>query len=203
MTIFCVGRNYEEHINELLNIKPKVPIIFMKNGNAVLKDNKSFYYPQFSKDIHYEVEFVLRLGKKGKHIQPQFAENYISHITIGIDFTARDIQTNCKNNGLPWEIAKAFDHSAVIGELIPFNKNIKDHDFKFSLLQNNKTVQTGHTKDMIFNCTEILVYLSQFFTLNVGDYIFTGTPSGVGKINIGDVLQGFLGEQKMFECPIK
>jgi acylpyruvate hydrolase len=206
MKIICIGRNYVDHAKELNNPVPTEPVVFMKPPTALLLDERPFYYPEFTSDLHYELELVLKIGKNGRHIQPEFAESYIEEIGLGIDFTARDIQDRCKKNGHPWEIAKAFDHSAVIGGFI----SAAELDFNaisFELEKNKKIVQRGSSGDMIFSFAEIIVYVSKFFRLQMGDYIFTGTPAGVGSVQIGDCLEGFLqfkGERlKLLFCDIK
>lgn len=202
MKIFCVGRNYPEHARELNNAIPDAPVIFMKPPTALLKGN-DFYYPEFSKDIHYECELVYRVGKNGKHIEEKFASKYVNGVTVGIDFTARDIQSEQKKKGLPWEIAKAFDNSAVISEFvdIPSLKNLSS--IKFQMKKNGEIVQEGDSAEMIFNIEKIISYLSVYFTLQQGDLIFTGTPAGVGPISIGDNLEGYLEGEKKFEIAIK
>ncbi|HRI01575.1 MAG TPA: fumarylacetoacetate hydrolase family protein [Saprospiraceae bacterium] len=202
MNIFCIGRNYGEHIKELNNQTPENPVVFCKPNSAALTDNKAFYYPDFSTDIHYEVEVLFKIARPGKRIQASQALDYISQIGLGIDFTARDLQSQCKSKGLPWEIAKAFDHSAVIGQWI----NIENTDLRnlnFSLQKNKQVVQQGNTKDMMFSIEQIIEYLSRFFKLNTGDILFTGTPAGVGPIAVGDLLEGFLECKQMFSCEIK
>ncbi|MBK8483343.1 MAG: fumarylacetoacetate hydrolase family protein [Saprospiraceae bacterium] len=202
MNIFCIGRNYMDHAKELNNPIPKEPVVFMKPGTAVLHNNKPFYYPNFTKDLHHEIELVFKIHKKGKAIQENQALSFISHVTIGIDFTARDIQQRCKEKGLPWEIAKAFDHSAVIGSWIP----IEDVDLnllQFTLLKNDEIVQEGNSKDMIFKLPNLIAYLSSYFTLNKGDLIFTGTPAGVSAVKIGDRLIGLLDGTPLFQFNIK
>jgi acylpyruvate hydrolase len=199
MKIICIGRNYTEHIKELNNETPEKPVIFLKPSTAILREGQDFYYPEFSKDIHYECEIILKIGKNGKHIKPKFALDYISEISVGIDFTARDLQTELKNKGLPWELAKAFDQSAVIGRFIGFEA--KTH--RFSLTKNKETVQEGQTDWMLHSFTDIIVFVSQFFTLQTGDIIFTGTPKGVAPIAIGDFYQGFLNGEKLLEVQIK
>ena len=202
MTIFCVGRNYVDHAKELNNPLPKKPIIFCKPATALLKDNKAFYYPDFSKDIHYELEIVLKIGKNGKSIPMEKAADHYSHIGLGIDFTARDIQQECKEKGLPWEIAKGFDNSAVLSDWLP-KEELNLNNIQFSLMKNNSLVQQGESKDMIFNFDFVISYISQYFRLNVGDIIYTGTPSGVGPISIKDFFEGYIGEKRMFYCEIK
>lgn len=202
MKILCVGRNYSEHAKELGNAVPENPVIFSKPDTALIKNNEPFYHPDFSQDIHHEVELVIKISKMGKKIQPKFARNYFTEIGLGIDFTARDVQSKLKEKGLPWELAKAFDGSAPIGEFI----NIEGKDLSninFSLTKNGEMVQQGNTAQMIFPFEEIVSFVSQYFTLKVGDLIYTGTPAGVSKINIGDKLEGFVENQLMLTCEIK
>jgi len=203
MKIICIGRNYREHAKELNNAVPTAPVVFMKPATALIRDNKAFFHPEFSKDIHYEAEVVLKIGKNGKYIHPAFAKEYIQAVTVGIDFTARDLQQQQKEKGLPWEIAKAFDGSAVVGNFIPVEELGDLTALHFSLNKNNETVQSGFTGDVLFDFTTIICYVSQFFTLQMGDLIYTGTPVGVGKINIGDIYEGFLENQQVFTCEIK
>jgi len=202
MKIFCIGRNYSEHAKELGNAVPENPVVFSKPDTALLKNGEPFYHPDFSNDIHHEVELVIRINKMGKKIQPKFARNYFNEIGLGIDFTARDIQQQLKEKGLPWELAKAFDGSAPLGDFI----NIESVDLKsiqFSLSKNGSIVQQGNTAHMIFSFEEIVSFISQYFTLKVGDLIFTGTPAGVSKVSIGDILEGFIEQQKMLVCEVK
>lgn len=201
MKIFCVGRNYSEHAKELGNAVPDNPVIFSKPDTALLKNGEDFYLPDFSNDVHYEAELVIKISKMGKKIQEKFASNYYSEIGFGIDFTARDLQTQLKQKGLPWELAKAFDGSAPIGEFL----NVKDlqNPIQFSLLKNSELVQNGNSSDMIFSFDKIVSFISQYFTLKVGDLIYTGTPAGVGQVKIGDKLEGFIGDKKMLHCEVK
>ncbi len=200
MKIICIGRNYSEHAKELKNEVPDKPVVFLKPQTALLKDNKPFFYPEWSTDIHYETEVVLKISKQGKYIDEKFASKYFDAVTIGIDFTARDLQSQQKAKGLPWEIAKAFDNSAVIG---PFHPIPANGQILFSLKLNGIEVQQGNTADMLFSFEEIIAYASQFFTLQIGDLIYTGTPAGVGPVKIGDRLEGFLGAEKVFDFEIK
>jgi len=200
MKIICIGRNYSEHAKELKNEIPDKPVVFLKPQTALLKDNKPFYYPEWTKDLHYETELVLKVCKQGKYIDEKFARKYFDEVTVGIDFTARDIQNQQKAKGLPWEIAKAFDNSAVIGE---FKKADLNNGFNFSMNLNKVEVQKGNTKDMMFSFEKIIAYASQFFTLQTGDLIFTGTPAGVGAVKIGDRLEGFLEKEKVFDFEVK
>jgi 2-keto-4-pentenoate hydratase/2-oxohepta-3-ene-1,7-dioic acid hydratase in catechol pathway len=206
MKIICIGRNYAAHAQELNNEIPEQPVLFMKPPSALLINDKPFYYPAFSKNIHYELELVLKIGKNGRHIQPEFADEYVQEIGLGIDFTARDLQDRCKQKGQPWEIAKAFDSSAVLGQFVE-TKSLSLDNIRFYLTKNGEKVQEGNSKNMIFNFNELICYTSQFFKIQMGDYMFTGTPSGVGPIQIGDLLEGFLeikGEaKKMLHCEIR
>lgn len=202
MKIICIGRNYRDHAKELNNPVPKQPLVFMKPTSALLVNDKPFYYPAFSNNLHYEVEIVLKICKNGRHIQQEFASKYYNKIGIGIDFTARDIQAKCKEKGHPWEIAKGFDDSAPISKFLP----LKDFDasaIKFQLHKNGELVQDGNTKDLIFSFDTLLVYLSKYFRLQIGDLIFTGTPAGVGPVKIGDKLEAFIEGQRMLKCNIK
>ena len=203
MKIIAVGRNYIDHAKELNNPVPEKPVIFLKPDTAVLKDNKDFYYPEFSKDVHYEVELVLRVCNEGKHVSKKFAHKYYDAIGLGIDFTARDLQSELKAKGLPWELAKAFDHSAVVGELIAKEQISDLQNLNFSLQRNGEMVQEGNSKDMIFDFDSLITFVSQYITLRKGDLIYTGTPAGVGSVKIGDKLEGFLEEKSMFTCQIK
>ncbi len=203
MKIICIGRNYAEHAKELNNPLPKVPVFFLKPDTCLIQKNQPFFYPDFSDDIHYETEIVVRINKLGKHIQKKFAHTYYSEIGIGIDFTARDLQQKCKENGLPWEISKAFDNAAPISKFLNI-ENFKDvQNINFHLDINGKTVQNGNTKDMIFSIDDIIEYVSQFITLRIGDLIFTGTPSGVGAVKIGDQLHAFIENDSMLKVDIK
>ncbi|MGX1640752.1 fumarylacetoacetate hydrolase family protein [Sphingobacterium sp. NPDC055431] len=203
MKIIAVGRNYIDHAKELNNPVPEKPVIFLKPDTAVLKDNKDFYYPEFSKDVHYEVELVLRVCNEGKHVSKKFAHKYYDAIGLGIDFTARDLQSELKAKGLPWELAKAFDHSAAVGELIAKEQFNDLQNLNFSLRKNGEMVQEGNSKDMIFDFDSLITFVSQYITLRKGDLIYTGTPAGVGPVQIGDKLEGFLEEKSMFTCQIK
>lgn len=202
MKIFCVGRNYSEHAKELNNDIPEAPVIFMKPPTAILKGS-DFFYPEFSKDIHYECELVYRICKNGKHIAEQFAPKYYDAVTVGIDFTARDVQSEQKKKGLPWEIAKAFDNSAVVAEFVATSSVQDQSSIRFSMKKNGVTVQSGNSNEMLFNINKVISYLSNYFTLQQGDLVFTGTPAGVGSIQIGDQLQGFLEDEIKFEITIR
>lgn len=203
MKIIAIGRNYTEHIEELKNERSDAPVVFLKPDTALLKNNTPFYHPDFSENIHHEVEIVLKVCKEGKHIKKEFASRYFDEIGIGIDFTARDLQDKCKAKGLPWEIAKGFNGSAPIGQFISI-KEIPDlENINFHLLINGELRQKGNTSMMLFDFGSIIEYVSNFFTLKKGDLIFTGTPAGVGKVNIGDHLEAFIEEQKLLDFEIK
>lgn len=206
MKIICIGRNYIDHAKELNNPVPKKPLVFMKPPSALLVNNKPLYYPEFTKDLHYEGEIVLKICKNGRYVQPEFAHKYYQEIGFGIDFTARDIQAKCKEKGHPWEIAKGFDGSAAMSKFISIEKlNMENIEFQMSL--NGEVVQHGNTKDLIFSFTDIIVYVSQYFRLQFGDLIFTGTPAGVGPVKIGDKLEGRIftedGVEEMIVCDIR
>ena len=203
MKIFCVGRNYVEHAKELQNEVPDAPVIFMKPSTALLTENKDFYYPNFTKDLHYECELVLRICKNGRAVSEKFARNYYDAITVGIDFTARDLQQYQKEKGLPWEIAKAFDQSAVLGKWKAITDEDKNKPFQFSLNKNGVKVQNGQTENLLFSFEKIISYISQFFTLNMGDIIYTGTPKGVGPVEIGDQLAAELFDEELLNFAIK
>ncbi len=203
MKIICIGRNYRDHIKELDSEENQEPVFFLKPESALLRNKKDFFIPYFSDDIHYEVELVLKIHKTGKHIEKKFAHRYYNEASVGIDFTARDIQNRCKQKGLPWEISKAFDYSAAVGDFIPVNNNDDPQSFDFRLDLNNNTVQKANASEMIFSINEIISYLSQFMTLKIGDIIFTGTPAGVGKIAIGDELSAYLNDNKLLNIKIK
>lgn len=203
MKIFCVGRNYADHAKELGNEVPEEPVIFMKPKTALLQAKAPFYYPEFCNELHYEAELVLRICKNGRYIPENHASKYYDAITVGIDFTARDVQNELKKKGLPWEKAKAWDHSAVIGTWEPLTPELLKKPFLFSLQKNTETVQSGNSTDMIFSFNQVIANISNYFSLNIGDLLFTGTPAGVGECVVGDVLAGYLAEQKMFELEIK
>ena len=200
MKIICIGRNYSEHAKELGNAIPDKPVIFMKPDTAVLKGN-DFYIPEFSDDVHYELEVVVKISKGGKYIQKETAHKHYEEIGLGIDFTARDLQTELKNKGLPWELAKGFDGSAVVGNFFK-KENYDLGNLQFSLLKNKQQVQNGNTKDMIFTIDDIIAFVSQYFTLRVGDLIFTGTPEGVGKVSENDILEAYLSDEKALDIRI-
>jgi 2-keto-4-pentenoate hydratase/2-oxohepta-3-ene-1,7-dioic acid hydratase in catechol pathway len=203
MKIFCVGRNYADHAKELGNAVPEEPVIFMKPKSALLQPHTPFYYPEFSNELHYEAELVLRISKNGKYIQERHASKYYNAITVGIDFTARDVQTELKSKGLPWEKAKAWDNSAVTGKWTDITTDMLRKPINFSLVSNGKVVQNGDSSKMIFGFDRIVENISQYFSLNIGDLIFTGTPAGVGECVVGDMLEGYLEKEKMFDLEIK
>ena len=203
MKIICIGRNYSEHAKELKNEVPTDPVVFIKPKSAILFPEKPLYYPEFSDNVQYECELVFKICKNGKYVQEKFAHNYYNAVTVGIDFTARDLQDKQKAKGLPWEIAKAFDGSAAVGEFIPITKNIDINNIKFQLNQNSKPVQNGTSADMLFSIGRIIEYVTTYFTLNIGDLIFTGTPAGVGPIAIYDKLEGFIEGQKLLHVDIR
>ena len=203
MKIICIGRNYIEHIEELGNEKPKEPVIFLKPDTAILPKKMPFIIPEFSDDVHYEVEVVVKINRVGKHIDKKFAHKYYEEIGLGLDFTARDLQKKLKEKGLPWEKAKSFDGAAVLGKFIS-KSNFEDlNNIDFSLKKNNETVQEGNTSKMIHSIDEIISHVSEYFTLKIGDYIFTGTPSGVGKVSENDILQGYIGDDEIFKIKVK
>lgn len=203
MKIICIGRNYAAHIEELKNETPGNPVVFLKPDTALLKNGSPFYYPDFSKNIHHEAELVLKICKEGKYIQKQFAHRYFEEIGLGIDFTARDLQDQCKAKGLPWEIAKGFNGAAPIGDFMPVTEfsDLKDIDFHLTI--NGELRQKGNTALMLFDFGTIIEYVSQFFTLKKGDLIYTGTPAGVGPVAVGDRLEGFIGSKKMLDFEVK
>lgn len=203
MKIICVGQNYREHNKELKNEDPKEPVIFMKSDSALLRNNKPFYIPDFSNEIHYETELIIKINRLGKNIAPGFAHRYYDEIGLGIDFTARDLQQKLREEGKPWELCKAFDNSAAVGKFLPVEHFENVQTVEFSLKKNKETVQLGNAHDMIFSINHLISYISGFFTLKIGDLIFTGTPAGVGKVSIGDRLEGFIFDEKMFDFKIK
>ncbi|WP_300669276.1 fumarylacetoacetate hydrolase family protein [Soonwooa sp.] len=202
MKIICIGRNYSEHAKELGNEVPENPVIFIKPDTAVLKKDSDFYIPEFSQDVHYELEVIVKISKGGKYIQKENANKHYDEIGLGIDFTARDLQSELKAKGLPWELAKGFDGSAVITDFV--NKNDYNlSSLNFSLTKNGEKVQNGNTADMIFDIDSIIAFASQYFTLRVGDLIFTGTPKGVGKVEENDILEGFLEDKRLLSLRIQ
>ena len=208
MKIFCIGRNYAAHAAELGNARPDQPLVFMKPPTAILPNNKPFYYPEYSQDIHFETELVVKIAKNGRHVQPQFALDYVAGFGLGLDLTARDLQSQLKAKGHPWEIAKGFDNSAPLGaEFYPPEAFADVDNIEFRMEKNGEEVQRGASENMIFNLTELICYVSQFFRLQKGDLLFTGTPEGVGPIAEGDELVGYLtlaeGEREMFRTRVK
>jgi 2-keto-4-pentenoate hydratase/2-oxohepta-3-ene-1,7-dioic acid hydratase in catechol pathway len=203
MKIICIAKNYSKHIKELNSSTPDQPVFFMKPDSALLLNNKPFFLPDFSEDMQYEAEIVIRINRLGKHIERKFSNRYFDEISLGIDFTARDLQKKCKEAGHPWEIAKSFDNSAVLGQFIKM-KNIPNPDsIKFSLNVNNKKVQQGDTAEMLFKIDHIIEYVSKFNTLKMGDLIFTGTPVGVGPVKVGDHLEGYIEGEKLLDFYVK
>jgi len=203
MKIICVGRNYTDHIKELDNNKPKDPVLFLKPDSSIILNNKPFFIPDFSQNIHYELELIIKISRLGKHIQEKFSHKYYDFIGLGIDFTARDLQSDLKNKGLPWEKSKAFDGSCFISKWINKSEFNDINNLNFNLDKNGKTVQKTNSKMMLWKIDELISYISTFFTLKIGDVIFTGTPAGVGKVSIGDNLEGFIEENKIFNLNIK
>lgn len=203
MKIICIGRNYAEHAKEMNAAVPSEPVFFLKPDTAVIKDDQPFYYPDFSKEIHHEVELILKISKAGKNIEPEFAHKYYEEIGIGIDFTARDLQAKCKEKGLPWEKAKAFDGSAPVGKFISKKEFSDLMNIGFHLDVNGKTVQKGNTKDLLFSFDAVIAYVSKFFTLKTGDLIYTGTPEGVGPVQIGDRLEAFIENRKLLSFEVR
>ncbi|MEA4975900.1 MAG: fumarylacetoacetate hydrolase family protein [Paludibacter sp.] len=203
MKILAIGQNYVEHNKELNSKNPTEPVVFMKPDTALLKNNKPFFIPDFTDELHYETELIIKINRLGKNIAKKYAHRYYAEIGLGVDFTARDVQRKLKSNGHPWEISKAFDNSAVIGNFIPVSEINDVQNIEFHLNINGKTVQQGNSKDMIFPVDELIAYTSKFFTLKIGDILFTGTPVGVGKVQVGDRLEGYIFDQRMFDFKIK
>ncbi|MBU2950132.1 fumarylacetoacetate hydrolase family protein [Tamlana agarivorans] len=203
MKLICIGRNYTEHIAELQNEKPTEPVIFIKPDTAILLKKQPFFIPDFSDDVHHEVEVLVKINRVGKHIDKKFAHKYYNEIGLGIDFTARDLQSQLKAKGLPWEKAKSFDGAAVIGEWIPKNELPEVNNITFSLKKNENIVQNGNTSHMLWKIDEIIEYVSKYFTLKIGDIIFTGTPAGVSKVCANDKLKGFIENKEMFSITVK
>lgn len=203
MKIICIGRNYAKHIEELKNERPSEPVVFMKSDSAVLLSKHPFVIPEFDENIHHEIELIVKINKIGKYIEPQFAHKYYEEIGVGIDFTARDLQEKLKNKGLPWEKAKSFDGSAVIGDFVPKSQFKSLENITFELTNNGKIVQKGNANLMIWKIDEIISHVSKYFTLKIGDVIFTGTPEGVDVVKPNDVLEGFLEGKKMFQVQVK
>ena len=203
MKIICIGRNYIDHIKELSNQKPLNPVVFLKPDSSIIAKNQKFIIPSFSTDIHHEVELVVKINKVGKHIDKSFSHQYYDEIGLGIDFTARDIQNNLKEKSHPWEKSKAFDNSCMVGKFLKKEKLEDISKIEFSLIKNNELVQSGRSNDMLWKIDELISYVSQYFTLKIGDLIFTGTPSGVSKVESGDILEGYILSNKMFTLKVK
>ena len=203
MKIICIGRNYAKHIAELENEKPDAPVVFLKPDSAILPKKQAFFIPDFSNDVHYEAEVVVKIDRIGKFISQKFAHKYYNKISVGIDFTARDVQAELKGKGLPWEKAKAFDGSAILGQWVDKSQFEDLNNLNFSLTKNGTKVQEGNTQQMLWKIDEIIAYVSQYFTLKIGDIIYTGTPAGVGKVDADDLLEGYLEDQKMFSLRVK
>lgn len=203
MKLICIGRNYTEHIKELENEKPKDPVVFLKPDTAILLKKQPFFIPDFSDDVHHEVEILVKINRVGKHIAKKFAHKYYGEIGLGIDFTARDLQAQLKTKGLPWEKAKAFDGAAVVGNWLNVNTIGDVNNINFSLQKNNTVVQQGNTANMLWKINELIEYVSKYFTLKIGDIIFTGTPAGVGKVMPNDKLKGFIENKQMFSITVK
>ncbi|WP_405292243.1 fumarylacetoacetate hydrolase family protein [Algibacter sp. Ld11] len=203
MKLICIGRNYTEHIEELNNEKPEEPVVFLKPDTAILLKKQPFFIPDFSDDVHYEVEVLVKINRVGKHIDRKFAHKYYEEIGLGIDFTARDLQAKLKSKGLPWEKAKSFDGAAVVGDWMPVGDIENVDDINFSLKKNDFIVQNGNTSHMLWKIDELIEYVSKYFTLKIGDIIFTGTPSGVGKVIANDKLKGFIENKELFSITVK
>ncbi len=203
MKIICIGRNYADHAKELNNAVPTNPVLFLKPETAVLLKNHPFFIPDFTKDVHHEIEVVIKINKLGKNIEAKFAPKYYDEITVGIDFTARDVQAELKKEGLPWERAKAFDGSALIGKFVAKSRFEDIQNIDFKMAKNGQIVQHGNTQNMLFSIDQIIAEASKYFTLKIGDVIFTGTPAGVGPVHINDKLEGWLAEEKLFAVNVK
>ena len=203
MKILAIGQNYAEHNKELNNAVPSEPVVFMKPDSAILKNNKPFFIPDFTEELHYETELIVKFNRLGKNIDAKFSHRYFAEIGLGVDFTARDLQRKLKAGGKPWEISKAFDNSAVIGNFLPVAELGDIQNISFRLDLNGKTVQDGNSSNMIFPINELISYVSRFFTIKIGDILFTGTPEGVGKVAIGDRLEGYIFDKKMFDFYVK
>lgn len=203
MKIICIGRNYADHAAELNNAVPTEPVIFCKPDSSLLPKNQDFYLPEFSNDVHHELEIVIKISKQGKYIQEKFASKYFDSITVGLDLTARDLQSKLKEKGLPWEKAKGFDGSAIVGNFISADSLKEKKSTSFSLLKNGEIVQKGDTSMMLFSISKIIEEVSKYFTLKQGDLIFTGTPAGVGPLHTGDLLEGYLEDDKLLEVGVK
>lgn len=203
MKIICIGRNYADHIEELENERPKEPVVFLKPDTTIGQRNTPFYIPDFSSDVHHEIEIIVKINRIGKHIQEQFSHKYYDQISVGIDFTARDLQAQLKAKGLPWEKAKAFDGAAVLGQWVPKNQFKDLQKLNFELIKNDLSVQRANTQLMLYTIDQLIAYVSQFFTLKIGDILFTGTPAGVAAVQENDYLEGFLEGQKLLDVKVK
>lgn len=203
MKIICIGRNYSDHIRELSNVKPSNPVVFLKPDSSIIAKNQNFIIPSFSDDIHHEVELIIKINRVGKHIDKAFSNKYFNEIGLGIDFTARDLQNNLKKDGHPWEKSKAFDNSCLVGDFIDKDKFQNLSNIEFCMKKNNQIVQSGNSSEMIWNMDELISYVSQYFTLKIGDLIFTGTPAGVSSVKTGDFLEGFINSDQMFSLKVK
>ncbi|MGB0480062.1 MAG: fumarylacetoacetate hydrolase family protein [Flavobacteriaceae bacterium] len=203
MKLICIGRNYINHITELKNEKPSDPVVFIKPDTAILLKKQPFFIPDYSKNIQHEVEVIVKINRVGKYIETKFAHKYYDHIGLGIDFTARDLQQKLKASGLPWEKAKAFDGSAVVGKWAPKSTFESLENLSFSLKKNDVVVQSGNTQQMLWGIDTVIAYVSQFFTLKIGDIIFTGTPAGVGQVQAGDILKGYIENEEFFNIKVK
>lgn len=203
MKVICIGRNYVNHAKEMNSPIPKEPVFFLKPDTAIITNNRPFFYPDFSSNVHHEIEVVIRINRLGKNIEERFAHKYYNEIGLGIDFTARDIQAQCKEKGLPWEKAKGFDGSAPLSRFITKDQFTNVHELDFRLEKNGETVQKGNTEDLLFSFDALIAYLSKFITLKIGDLIYTGTPEGVGPVAINDKLEGYLGEEKLLDFLVK
>jgi 2-keto-4-pentenoate hydratase/2-oxohepta-3-ene-1,7-dioic acid hydratase in catechol pathway len=203
MKIICIGRNYRDHIRELNNDRPKNPVVFLKPDTALTKDNQPFYYPRFSQEIHHELELIVRIGREGKHIPEKFSRNYYNQLGIGIDFTARDLQNELKNKGLPWDLSKGFNGAAVVSHFVPLETIDSVQNINLELRINGESRQRGNTIQMMFTVDYIISFVSEYFTLKTGDIIFTGTPGGVGPVEIGDRIEGFMENEKMLDFEVK
>ncbi len=203
MKLICIGRNYMAHIDELANATPQEPVVFLKPDTAILLKKQPFFIPDFSQNVHHEVEVLVKINRVGKYIDKKFAHKYYDQIGLGIDFTARDVQDDLKTKGLPWEKAKAFDGAAVVGEWLSKTEISDCNAINFSLMKNDITVQRGNTSQMIYKIDELIEYISKYFTLKIGDIIFTGTPAGVGKVNANDKLKGFIEDKELFSISVK
>ena len=203
MKIFCIGRNYADHAKEMGSEVPDEPVIFMKPKSALVQGHTPFYYPEFTNELHYEAELVVRISKNGKYIQEKHASNYYNGISVGIDFTARDIQQQLKEKGLPWEKAKAFDNSAAVGKFLDLTPSFNKKNIPFSLMKNKEVVQKATSEEMIFSIDQIVANISNYFSINIGDLIYTGTPAGVGECLVGDVLEAYLDKEKVLTVEVK